>query len=425
MATIGTIATLPGQTGGVGVFTDIVMAQVGLTRLQVSTAYLIGTALSGFLLPWGGVLFDRFGARRSATFSALGLGIAAFCFSQTDRVATALQILIRSDEEWVIGFLVVGSCFFLLRFLGQGMLNLSSRNMIGIWFDRYRGLVLSVSGVIGAVAFALGPKILNFGIQSIGWRSTWITIGAALFLFSVLIAWLFYRDNPEECGLIMDGSMNPRPDKPKNPDLILVKEFNREEALRTYSFWLFTLSFTWTGLFGTGFIFHIVSVGDELGLPPGAILDFLFQSSFVGILMMLVAGWLSNHTRLKYILAFVGFLSMGWPIGMLLMPSVFGHGLIVIGIGVIFGSFGLLNGLVWPRFFGRLHLGAISGVATKWSVIGSALGPLCFAASRKLGGDYRSMIIIAIGSGLILAVGALFADNPQRKLSNPDISHTS
>ncbi len=416
--TIGAIATIPGQTGGVSVFTDILMEQVGLTRLQVSTAYMIGTALSGFLLPWGGLFFDRYGARQTAVFSAIGLGLAAVFFSQLDRVAVSVRHLTGPYDGSVIGFLVVSCCFFLLRFFGQGMLSLSSRSIIAKWFDRQRAMVLSVSGVVGAVAFAVSPKIQNFGIQSIGWRGTWITIGASLFAFSVLIAWLLFRDNPEECGLVMDGSLDPDADeKPKNPDRILVKELNREEALRTYSFWFFTFTLTWSGLFGTGFVFHIVSVGNEFGLPPGAIFDFLIQSSLFGVVTMLVAGWLSSHTRLKYILAVVGLASTWWAIGMLLMPSLIGQVLIVTGIGVVFGSFGLLSGLVWPRFFGRRHMGAISGVATKWNVIGSALGPLCFAASRSLGGDYRSISSIGIGIGLIWTVGAFFADNPQRKLS--------
>ena len=418
VGTIGAVATMPGQTGGVSVFTDIIIKELELTRLQVSSAYMVGTAASGFLLPWGGIFFDQFGARRSATFSTLGLGIAALFFSQVDRVAYALRLLTKSEEGWLIEFFVICSCFFFLRYFGQGMLSLSSRNMIALWFDRFRGMVLSISGVIGVIAFALGPKILNYGIQNIGWRGTWIIVGITLFLYSVFIIWIFYRNSPEECGLVMDGSLDAQAkDRPKNPDSIFVKEFRKDEALSTYSFWVFTLSLSWASLYGTGYVFHIVSVGDELGLPQGEILDFLIQSSFIAVITMLVTGWISNYIRLKYILLFVSMAAVCWPLGVLLMPTILGHLLIVTGLGMLFGGSAILSTLVWPRFFGRLHLGAISGVATKWAVIGSSLGPLCFAISRSVGGSYRLICVVSIGVGLILAVGTLFADNPQRRLS--------
>lgn len=409
---------MPGQTGGVSVFTDIIIKELELTRLQISSAYMLGTAAGGFLLPWGGILFDQFGARRSATFSTLGLGIAALFFSQTDRVAYALRLLTKSEEGWLIEFFVISCCFFLLRYFGQGMLTLSSRNMIALWFDRFRGMILSVSGVMGVLVFALGPKILNYGIQDIGWRWTLITVGLTLFLCSIFIFWLFFRDSPEECGLVMDGSLDAQAkDKKINPDRVFVKEFSKDEALSTYSFWIFTLSLSWAALYGTGYVFHIISVGDELGLPRGEILDFLVQSSFVAVTTMLVTGWISNHIRLKYILVFVSMASVWWPLGVLLMPSVLGHLLIVTGLGMLFGGSGIISTLVWPRFFGRLHLGAISGVSSKWGIIGSSLGPLCFAISRSVGGSYWLISVVSIGIGLILMVGAFFADNPQRKLS--------
>ena len=61
--TIGAIASAPGQTAGVSIFTDHLSDSTGLTRLQLSIAYLIGTASSSFMLPKGGVAVDRYGAR--------------------------------------------------------------------------------------------------------------------------------------------------------------------------------------------------------------------------------------------------------------------------------------------------------------------------------------------------------------------------
>ena len=41
--TIGVLCSAPGQTVGVSVFTDHLMAATGLTRVQLSLTYLVGT----------------------------------------------------------------------------------------------------------------------------------------------------------------------------------------------------------------------------------------------------------------------------------------------------------------------------------------------------------------------------------------------
>ena len=64
-ATAGIVASVPGQTMGVSVFTDHLLGATGLSRLELSNAYLIGTVVSGLALPFGGSWLDRWGARRT------------------------------------------------------------------------------------------------------------------------------------------------------------------------------------------------------------------------------------------------------------------------------------------------------------------------------------------------------------------------
>jgi MFS family permease len=80
----------------------------------------------------------------------------------------------------------------------------------------------------------------------------------------------------------------------------------------------------------------------------------------------------------------------------------------------------MLSGVVWPRFFGRRHLGAISGVAMSVQVVASGLGPVLFAAAIELTGDYR--IVFALGGlvPLLLAISALGTQNPQRALARTE-----
>ena len=71
--TIGAVASVPGQTAGVSVFTDDLISTTGLSRLQLAIAYLIGTGASGVLLGAGGRAVDRHGSRVVAFGATLGL----------------------------------------------------------------------------------------------------------------------------------------------------------------------------------------------------------------------------------------------------------------------------------------------------------------------------------------------------------------
>ena len=69
------LTSIPGQTIGVSFFTDHLIAATELSRLALANAYLVGTLTSGCLLPFGGKLLDRLGARRVVVLAAVGLGI--------------------------------------------------------------------------------------------------------------------------------------------------------------------------------------------------------------------------------------------------------------------------------------------------------------------------------------------------------------
>ncbi|TWU31203.1 hypothetical protein Poly41_63940 [Novipirellula artificiosorum] len=46
---------------------------------------------------------------------------------------------------------------------------------------------------------------------------------------------------------------------------------------------------------------------------------------------------------------------------------------VVLGMGFMQGMFSILSAVTWPRFFGRSHLGAVSGMSTSIVVVGTAI----------------------------------------------------
>jgi MFS family permease len=62
-ATIGVLASAPGQTMGIATFTDYLLENIHISRNQISVAYMIGTVASSLLLIHAGKMYDKYGAR--------------------------------------------------------------------------------------------------------------------------------------------------------------------------------------------------------------------------------------------------------------------------------------------------------------------------------------------------------------------------
>ena len=89
-ATIGSIFSIPGQPMGFSVFTDVLLSELGLSRVQLSLAYCLGTVASGLTLPWLGRVLDRWGARRMAVASVLATGRVLFYLANCNVIIQSL-----------------------------------------------------------------------------------------------------------------------------------------------------------------------------------------------------------------------------------------------------------------------------------------------------------------------------------------------
>lgn len=62
-----------------------------------------------------------------------------------------------------------------------------------------------------------------------------------------------------------------------------------------------------------------------------------------------------------------------------------------------------MQNVVFANFYGRAHLGAISGVVSSMVVLGSALGPMPFGVTRETSGSYVPALV---GSAVLLVAWA-------------------
>ncbi|MEM7233011.1 MAG: MFS transporter, partial [Planctomycetota bacterium] len=236
-STLGTILSIPGQTMGVGAFTDSLIADLRISREDLSSAYMYGTVTSACVLPLAGRAFDVLGARILVVSSSLSLAATLVFLSVNETVTTwvAKHALPEQDRS-TLSFGVLCCGFFFVRFWGQGVLTMSSRAMLGKWFDRRRGFASGLSGIFVSASFASAPVLLIWRIDSLGWRGAWVELAGICTVWAV-IAWILCRDNPEECGLLMDGEEPTNRDDTDGPPEIS-RDFTLVDALRTPAFWI-------------------------------------------------------------------------------------------------------------------------------------------------------------------------------------------
>ncbi|WP_340157998.1 MFS transporter [uncultured Maribacter sp.] len=409
VGTIGIYCSIPGQTIGVSVFTDPVKDALGLSRNQFSNAYMIGTIVSSLVIGRAGVWFDTYGARYVAFFAAITLGVTLFLCSWSAIMSSYIKDLLSVDT-WMVPFVLMTVLFFMLRFAGQGVLTMASRNVIMIWFDKNRGKVNSFSSVALSFGFSSSPLWVNSLIEGYGWESTWQFLAIGLLLFSIFI-YTFYKISPETHGLLPDGAKSPSTEDEKQK--VVTKQFTLTEAKKERAFWMYGLTLAFNSFFITGLTFHVVSIFAHEGFAKEDAISIFLPGSVVAFTVSTIFNFLSDYLPLKlylYLMLLGGFLA---SLGFLLLSTAAGVPMLIAGFGILGGFFAVLNAVAWPRFFGRAHLGSITGKIMSFLILASALAPSIFSLCLSTFGSYEMVGYLGLAFLLFLVIGSLKANNPQ------------
>ncbi len=410
--TLGVLTSMPGQTIGVSVFTEPLLAALQLSRDQLSLAYMAGTIGSSFLLPWAGGLYDRWGVRPVASIAALSLGVVLTYLSQVDRVVRWLD----PTPSAILTLISIFVGFLSLRFFGQGVLTLVSRNMMMQWFDQRRGFATGFSNVFISLGFSASPVVLDALINRYDWRGAWMMLAVVVGVFFPLIVLLFFRNNPEASGLQPDGNYQPSARKQRYA-VSVIKNFTRREAVRSYAFWVFALMLAMQGLYITGFTFHVVLIFEQAGLSRAEAITIFQPVAVLAVVITLTASSLSDYVPLKYLLCAEGLGACLGIVGMIFLGGTpLAYYALVAGNGMMVGLFSVITTVTWPRYFGKQYLGAISGQATMLIVFGSALGPILFSTSLSWTGSYVLAGWVCFVIFFLLVIAATRANNPQLRL---------
>jgi OFA family oxalate/formate antiporter-like MFS transporter len=219
-------------------------------------------------------------------------------------------------------------------------------------------------------------------------------------IFAVF-AYILLRDNPQDCGVVIDGGTSDNPSNKAN----LAPAKTLQQARHDPVFWIFSLSLAFHAMFGTAVTFHVVSIFAEAGRGADEAFGYFLPMAIASTSVNLFAGWIADRHPLKpfLIVMLLGFISGAW--GLLHLDSQWGYWLLVAGFGGGSGLWSVISNLAFIRNFGSLHLGEISGLCSAVMVFASAIGPALFSFGLDLTGTYAAAEWLCVAGlfGLLVA----------------------
>ena len=370
---------------------------LGWSRTALVGALTVATFVTAGLGVVVGPVFDRGGARAGMTLSAL-LGGACL----------VLLAFVRTPWEY---YLLLGLGVGAAR---TGLENVGPRTAISNWFVRRRAAAFAwSSGGRAVFGFTMVPAFALL-IERTSWRSGWLALGIAELLVLVPLAWLLVRRRPEDHGLLPDGDA-PAAERPAAEDARAAAaevSWTRGEAVRTRALWLIILGLVLTGFPATGIIANMVPYFVDEGLSPSsasaAFAFFGFGAVFGRPFWGYVAGRFGVHAGLTLygfgygavisLYAWAGtpatLFAAAWP------------------VGLVIGGAQQLQSQIWPDYFGRRHVGAITGLTILMVTPAMAAGPLVAAAAFDLMGSYGPVLGAYAGGSFLAGFCFLLAKRP-------------
>jgi MFS family permease len=364
--------------GGSGMYSvTVVLPRIqedfGVARADASLPYtltMIGFGLGGILM---GRMADRFGVLVPVGIGAVGLG-AGF-------IAAGLALNLWwfcVAQGLLIGLLGTSATFApLVADTSQ-------------WFDRRRGIALAICMSGNYTAGAVWPPIMQYFIDSVGWRQTYVGMGVFCVVSMLPLALVLRRRPPAHApapvlasrhlAVVADRPMGMKPGTVQA--LLCVAGVSCCVAMSMPQV-------------------HIVAYCGDLGFGAARGAEMLSLMLGLGVVSRLVSGWISDRIGgLRTLL--LGSILQG--VALLLFLPFKG----LASLYVVAGLFGLFQGGIVPAYalivrehFSPRQAGARVGTVLMATLFGMALGGWMSGAVFDLTGSYRAAFINGIGWNLL------------------------
>ena len=262
--------------------------------------------------------------------------------------------------------------------------------------ERYRDGITTLT-LVGGFASTLSFPACEALIQGLGWRWALVVIGAVqLVVVAPLQAWA-----------LQGPGIAPRAHSDSTGS-----DATLHQALRQRSFWLLTLCFTCYAFASSALWAHVMPAFEAKGWSSAQALGVVVWIGPAQVFGRLLYAWAGRHVPLRVI----GLLVMMAMPAALVLFAVSDSAVALLAFAALFG---MANGLVTivrggivPEYFGRSHIGRISGAMGLLGLLALAAAPLATAAllARLVG--YREVMLVMALLGVCAAVAFALARPP-------------
>jgi MFS family permease len=387
VAALAMVATLPGRTHGLGLFTEPIRQTFGLDTESYGLLNMGATLLGAlFCLPCGGLL-DRLGTRSVLTGVMLALGGVVVAMSRLEGESSSAILFVNL-------FLLV----LLTRGLGQSALSVASLSLVGRTASHKGGWAMGVYSMLVSVGFLSAFWILGDVVKRYphDWRTPWAGIGLAVMAAGLLAGMLIRQP-------LLDAAVCAK-DRSTEADAEL--SYTLGQALRTPTFWTFAVAVSFYGMVAAGTSLFNESILHTL-FPEDTKRIFVNVTRLaipVGLVSNLLGGWLLTRWSMSRMLAGA---MLALAAALAAFPSLAAEWQVYLYAVVLAAAGGVITVCffaVWRAGFGPAHLGKIQGAAQMLTVLFSALGPPLFGSAKARLGSYLPLFPYLAATALALAL---------------------
>lgn len=356
------ISALPFYT--LGLFVRPLAEAFGWSREAIQWGFTM-QMLGMLCIAWAyGLLTDRWGARRVALLSQVGLGLGFFAVAA-----------VQSLPQWY-------AAWFLVALLGAGTSPITWTRGVTGWFDAARGTALGLMLAGTGITAVIAPPLVTAIVAEHGWRAGYLAIGAGVLLVALPLVALFFRDAPAAAA-VRAGASPPG--------------LSRREAFASRTFWVMLLVFFLVTFAVSGIIPTLVPLLVDRGFTPA---DAALYASLAGaavILGRIVAGILLDRFWAPAVAAIFLLLPAGscllLALGGVTAPAAIALAVILVGLAAG-AEFDIVAYMV-SRYFGMAHYGLVYSQLMMGMLVGGGFGPPVFGRVFDQTGSYAPALLAA------------------------------
>lgn len=368
-----------GMMHAYAVFFLAFLEEFGWSRAETSVAYAVAQLMSGASSPVIGMLVDRLGPR-ILILAGGSLLVGGLLLSAS--VSTLWHLVVLYGVLMTMG--------------ANGLGMVVSVPLIARLFVQKRGMAISIVQSANGLGRALSVPLVQLLISALGWRQSYIALAVVMAVVLIPVAWCFPRREPER-------RLSPESGAPSSGAPV-AHDWRLREAIRTPHFWLLFGVYLCTGL-GSFFVsLHQLAFAVDIGFDKLYAASVLGIGSFLAIGGIIFTGTISDYIgrELAAILAYgISIIGVVCALFLVRPDQAWLLWLHACFFGLTWGARGPSITAKTADLFPGHHLGAILGVISIGTGLGSAIGSWSSGKIFDLSGSYHLAFILSIASYLV------------------------